>query len=49
MKDTSPKYNTRVYIPMSLPAAIENIAFRLHDYNYIKKTEVLGSFYLNIN
>lgn len=34
---------------MSLPAVIENIAFRLNDFNYIQSTEVLGSYYLNIN
>ena len=34
---------------MSLPAVIQNIAFRLNDFNFIQKVEVLGSYYLNIN
>lgn len=48
-KNCDPVYKTRVFLPMSLPAVIENIAFRLNDFNYITSVEVLGSYYLNIN
>lgn len=48
-KDCNPNYKTRVYVPMSLPAVVENIAFRLNDFNYFQRVEVLGSYYLNIN
>jgi hypothetical protein len=48
LKNCFPKYNTRVHLPLSLPAAMESIAFRLNDFNFIQKVELLGSFYLNI-
>jgi hypothetical protein len=48
LKNCFPNYNTRVHLPLSLPAAMESIAFRLNDFNFIQKVELLGSFYLNI-
>lgn len=49
LKNTNPVYKTRIFLPLSLPAVVENLAFRLHDFNFIQKVEVLGSYYLNIS
>lgn len=49
MKNVNPEYNTKVYVPVHLPAITDNIILRLIDFNYITKQQVLGSFYVNIN
>lgn len=49
MKNRNPKYNARVFVPLSLPAVIENIVVRINDFNFIQKGEVIGSHYININ
>jgi Ca2+-dependent lipid-binding protein len=38
MKDLNPTYNTRAYIPISLPAVTDQIAIRINDFNYIQNT-----------
>ena len=49
METVTPTYGTRVYLPLALPAVTDNIVIRINDFNFIQKSEVIGSHYININ
>ena len=49
METVTPTYGTRVYLPLALPAVTDNIVVRINDFNFIQKSEVIGSHYININ
>lgn len=48
-KNCYPKYKNRLFLPLSIPANVDNIAFRIYDMNMMLSNELLGSFHLSIN
>ncbi len=49
MKNIDPSYLEKVCIPISLPAINQKVALRINDFNFIKKIQLLGSYYINIS